>query len=523
AKPKDLPRHRQPQTSSPLSTPNLKRLPTERQPTFIPPQLALEATAPPSTANWLHELKLDGYRIQARKSANKTQLLTRKGLDWTHRMPALAQSIANLPCTDATLDGEVVVLAPDGNSSFADLQAAFQDNTPHALTYFLFDLLHLDSHNTRNLALRDRKSLLANLLAKAPENLRLSEHLETSGETVFYKACELHAEGIVSKRADAPYHSGRTSDWLKSKCLREQELVIGGYTFSSEGRDRIGSLVLGYYADGELLYAGRTGTGFTQKMRRDLLAQLQPLDRKSPAFDRIPQDARRDVCWVEPKLVAQVRFATWTADNLVRQAAFLGLREDKPALEVRRELPTVAPQPKASHRTAAPIAAKTKPAAKTPSATEPPIRLTHPDKILDPESHLTKRQLADYYWAIAPRMLPHIAGRPLSLVRCPEGAGKPCFFQKHVTAMLPPGIESVMVTDKKSGKPEPYITLSTPEALAGLAQMGVLEVHPWGSTNSDLERPDRLILDLDPDTAITWPVLCSAAAEVRKRLKKAGL
>jgi bifunctional non-homologous end joining protein LigD len=537
--PKPESSHREPSALSP--EPSLTTLPRETQPTFIAPQLALEATAPPSTANWLHELKLDGYRIQARKNGDKTQLLTRKGLDWTHRMPALAASIAHLPCTACTLDGEAVVLAPDGNSSFADLQAAFQDQAAHPLTYFAFDLLHLDGRNTRSLPLRDRKSLLAHLLTRAPENLRLSEHLETSGVTVFHKACELHAEGIVSKRADAPYHPGRNADWLKSKCLREQELVIGGYTFSSEGRDRIGALLLGYYDSGELLYAGRTGTGFTQQMRRDLLAQLQPLDRKSPAFDRIPQDARKDACWVEPHLVAQVRFATWTADNLVRQAAFLGLREDKPALEVRRELPPVPPQPKASHRTPTPVAAKTKPTPKPtanskpsgpsslnpgPSSLNPApssLRLTHPDKILDPESRLTKRQLADYYWAIAPLILPHIANRPLSLVRCPEGAGKPCFFQKHVTAMLPPGIQSVMVPDKKSGKPEPYITLSTPEALAGLAQMGVLEVHPWGSTNSNLEHPDRLILDLDPDESLPWSTLAAAAAEVRKRLKKLGL
>jgi bifunctional non-homologous end joining protein LigD len=217
--------------------------------------------------------------------------------------------------------------------------------------------------------------------------------------------------------------------------------------------------------------------------------------------------------WVKPKLVAQVRFATWTADNLVRQAAFLGLREDKPASEVVREAASMSP------KYGAPKPKSAQPKSAVPAA----VRLTHPDKVLDPESGLTKRELAEYYAAIAKHMLPHIAGRPLSLVRCPDGAGKPCFFQKHVTAMLPKGIGTVQVPDKKTGKPEPYITLDSEDALVGLAQMGVLEVHPWGSRNHDLEHPDRLILDLDPDESLPWSVLCEAAAEARKRLKKLGL
>jgi bifunctional non-homologous end joining protein LigD len=510
----------------------LASLPKEPQPAFIPPQLALEATTPPSTNDWLHELKFDGYRIQARKSSPrggseaKIQLLTRKGLDWTHRMPSIAAAVAQLPVHDCTLDGEVVVLGPDGNSSFAGLQASFQNGAAHPLTYFVFDLLHLNGHNTRNLGLRDRKQLLAQLLPPNSDTLRLSEHITGDAETIFHHACELHAEGIVSKRADAPYRSSRSSIWLKSKCLREQEFVIAGYTLSTEGPDRIGSLLLGYYSNKTLIYAGRTGTGFTQKLKRDLLTRLSKLKTPKAAFDQISTAARRGALWIKPKLVAQVRFATWTADNLVRQAAFLGLREDKPPTEVTREEPTIAPQPKqqAAHRTQPAQAAKIQPdrrSGKNSPATT--IRLTHPEKVLDPESGLTKQQLAGYYAAVADRMLPHIADRPLSLVRCPDGAGKPCFFQKHVTAMLPPGIGSVDVTDKKSGKPEPYITLNTSEALISLAQLGVLEVHPWGSKNNDIEHPDRLIFDLDPHESIPWPTLTAAAAEVRKRLKKSGL
>jgi bifunctional non-homologous end joining protein LigD len=522
--------------------------PSEKQPEFVPPQLALEATAPPEDGGWLHELKLDGYRVQARKAGAEVKLLTRKGLDWTHRMKAVAEAVAALPVESATLDGEVVVLGADGNSSFADLQASFQEakrpgasDTVHPLSYFAFDLLHLNGSNTRGLPLQARKELLAEILPKDDAVLRLSEDIGGSGETVFHHACALHAEGIISKRADAPYresHGGtRSSDWLKSKCLREQEFVVGGYTLSSEGDDRIGSLLLGYYQGAKLTYAGRTGTGFTQKLKRDLLVQLKKLAVERAAFARVPAEAKRGAHWVKPQLVAQVRFATWTADDLVRQAAFLGLREDKPAREVVREASSVAPTPKHApraaekHHAAHPAAPHTKAAKtmqKSPATGAAPavlsqLRLTHPDKVLDPETGLTKRQLAEFYAAVAEHMLPHIADRPLSLVRCPEGAGKPCFFQKHGTMMLPKSIGSIDVPDKKTGKPEAYITLNTAEALVELAQMGVLEVHPWGSKNEDLEHPDRLIFDLDPDESLPWTTLCAAAAEVRRRLKKAGL
>jgi bifunctional non-homologous end joining protein LigD len=553
----------------------LAHLPKESQPSFIAPQLAQQAESPPANQGWLHELKLDGYRIQARKDGSSTrgngkpvQLLTRTGLDWTHRMPTVAAEVARLPADKTTLDGEVVVLSPDGTTSFANLQAAFQEGARHHLTYFCFDLLHLNGHNTRNLPLRERKSVLAELLAHAnSDTLRLSEHLESDGPALFRNACKLHAEGLVSKFASAKYCPGRSSDWIKCKCLHEQEFVIGGYTLPGAGHTGmrgVGALILGYYRSArsekepdKLIYAGRVGTGFTEKTHKLLRDRLDPLEQKFTPFENPPADARKGAHWVKPKLVAQVRFATWTADSLVRQAAFLGLREDKPSAEVTRE--TSAPTPKrsgaksgapgstassstlglhavpakeASHSTH-PIAAKTK-AAHPPTNLQqattnnhPPIRLTHPTKILDPASGLTKQALADYYYAIANRMLPHIEGRPLSLVRCPEGSAKPCFFQKHVTSMLPPGIGSVDVPDKKTGAIEPYITLAgksaTPAALASLTQLGVLEVHPWGSRNDDLEHPDRLIFDLDPDESITWPTVTAAAAEVRARLKKLGL
>ncbi len=523
AQSKDLPPNSHRQNSPHLSAKLLAKLPKESQPNFLSPQLAQEAETPPANQGWLHELKLDGYRMQARKHGKRVQLLTRTGLDWTHRMPAVAAEVAKLQPDKITLDGEVVVLSPDGTTSFANLQAAFQEGAKHHLTYFVFDLLHLDGHDTRGLPLRERKALLAEILANAnPETLRLSEHLESDGPTIFHNACKLRAEGIVSKRATAKYSSGRTSDWIKCKCLHEQEFVIGGYTLPGAGHTGmrgVGALLLGYYEHKKLIYAGRVGTGFTEKTHKLLRDKLETLKQSSTPFEKPPAEARTGAYWVKPTLGAQVRFATWTADNLVRQAAFLGLREDKAAAEVTRE--TAAPTPKATRNTRQPATSNLQP------ATSAPVRLTHPTKILDPETNLTKQALADYYWAVAARMLPQIAGRPLSLVRCPDGAAKPCFFQKHVTSMLPPGIGSVSVPDKKTGAIEPYITLTeksaTPEALASLAQLGVLEVHPWGSRNEDIEHPDRLIFDLDPDESLTWPTVTAAAAEVRARLKKLGL
>ena len=507
-------------------TKSLKGLPKETQPKFVAPELAQMAAAPPAGAGWLHELKLDGYRVQARKDGSNVQMLTRKGLDWTHRMKAIAEEVARLPVEKVTLDGEVVVVRPDGTTNFADLQASMQEGAKHTLTYFCFDLLHVNGHNTRGLELRERKELLAEILKGTDEDvLRISEHVETGGPELLRKACELHAEGIVSKRADCPYSSGRGGDWLKMKCLREQEFVVGGFTLPTNGIHGVGALLLGYYKDGKLIYAGRTGTGFTQTTHRMLRDKLDKLGRQSSPFAKVPDDAKKGARWVTPELVAQVRFSTWTADNLIRQSAFLGLREDKAADEVVRE--TAGPQPReARHRTTASKeeVKELLPMKKTANndGEHAPVRLTHPNKVLDAESGLTKQMLANYYWAISEWMLPHLAGRPLSLVRCPDGSEHPCFFQKHVTSMLPKGIGGVDIADKK-GKVEPYITLDSAEALAGLAQLGVLEVHPWGSRNDDIERPDRLIFDLDPDEALPWSAVTDAALELKTLLAKKGL
>jgi bifunctional non-homologous end joining protein LigD len=494
----------------------------EAVPAFIPPQLASEAPAPPVGEHWVHELKLDGYRMQAHiDKAGKVRLYTRSGLDWTHRMPSVARELGRLSVESAILDGEVVVLEENGQSSFAALQAAFEEGAKHPLTYFVFDLLHLNGHNLRQQPLTERKQILAQMLASLAEHeiVRYGQHIETEGAPIFSEACRLGAEGIVSKRADSAYTSGRSKSWVKIKCVRRQEFVIGGFTKPANGTDGIGALLLGYYDGKKLIYAGRTGTGFTQVNSRKLRQQLEAMRQTGMPFADVPASAAKGALWVRPDLVAEVQFSTWTADDLVRQASFKGLREDKKAAEVRREVP----DPSLSQKASPPP--KTTPAAKV--TTSAPRRLgfkvTHPDKVVDPETGVTKQALIDYYLAVAPLMLPHVVGRPLSLVRCPNGAGQKCFYQKHLGPGMPPGIDGVEIPDRKGKGTETYVTVEGEESLAGLAQMNVLEIHPWQSTNADLEHPDRIIFDLDPDEAVSWSTLCDSAQEVRERLKQLGL
>ncbi len=495
----------------------------ETLPKFIAPQLAAAAELPPTGKGWLYELKLDGYRMQARLDSGKIQLLTRSGLDWTHRMRSLATSLESLPAKTALLDGEVIVLDEHGISSFAALQAAFQEGAKHAMHYYAFDLLHLDGHSMRTLPLIERKTLLAHLIEGLDNDaVRLSEHVHDEKAAIFDEICRHGAEGIVSKRADSHYVSGRSASWVKVKCGLRQEFVIGGFTLPSKGGDGIGALLLGYYQDGKLIYAGRTGTGFTQKSQGQIRKRLEAIRSGTNPFLAVGAAERRNALWVEPQLVGEVAFSTWTADNLVRQASFKGLREDKPAGEVVREkaakgIPNARAASGGSKSSTAPAASF-----KASSSIALP-RVTHPEKIVDRESTLTKQQFVAYYAEVASHILPHIADRPLSIVRCPSGTAAKCFFQKHVKPGLPKGIGSVEIVDRKSGKPEPYITLSDAAVIPELGQLNVFELHPWGAPASDFEHPDRIIFDLDPDASIEWKVLGETASEVRDRLKKLGL
>jgi len=508
----------------------LRSVPKEDFPGFIPPQLAEEARSAPHGRNWVHELKLDGYRIQVHVQtqgggqAAKTRLFTRKGLDWTARMPALARAAAELEVESAILDGEIVVLDPSGRSSFPDLQAAFQNGKEAEMVYFAFDLLHLNGRNLRGLPLIERKEILEKLLSPADPHaaLRFCEHIQARGDVVFAKASQLGAEGIVSKQVGAPYTSGRGNTWLKMKATIKQEFVIGGFTPVAKTGRGIGSLLLGYFDGGKLIYAGRCGTGFSHELERTLRVRLDALIQKAPSFAELPREARQGANWVKPELVAQVAFAGWTKDDLIRQSSFKSLRDDKPAAEVIREAGLTED---ASSYPADPRAkSEVKPeAAKVERKQNIALGITNPRKVLDEESGMTKQDLAEYYLAVAERMLPHISDRPLSVLRCPDGIGKQAFFQKHVSAGLPNGVHTVSIANKKSGKREEFLTLNSAEGLVGMAQMGVLEIHPWGSKNEAVDRPDRIIFDLDPDEAVSWNALANAADELRSRLKQLKL
>jgi bifunctional non-homologous end joining protein LigD len=339
----------------------------------------------------------------------------------------------------------------------------------------------------------------------------LSEHIEGRGKDVFDKACALSLEGIVSKRRDAPYRPGRGDDWLKIKCSARQEFVIGGFSDHSKDAGSIGALLIGYFEDGELIYAGRVGTGFDADTRRELRRALDKLTRKTPVFKALPAATRRGAHWVEPKMVAEIAYANWTRDGVLRHPSFQGLRMDKPAASISRDK-------------AKPVAkAAAKPATKGKGGKDvvASVTLTHPERVLYAEEGLTKRDLADYYVAVAEAMLPHLAGRPLSLVRCPEGAGKPCFYQKHPGNSAPDALRRIDITE--GGGTHEYGVVDDLAGLVALVQMGVLEIHPWGSRERALEKPDRIIFDFDPAPDLDWKRVVDAAAEMRERLEKLGL
>jgi bifunctional non-homologous end joining protein LigD len=488
-------------------------------PDFIPPQLATRVARPPEGKDWLHEIKFDGYRVLARIDNGAVTLLTRRGHDWTNRFGPVAKALAKLDLKQALIDGEVVVMTDTGVTDFGRLQATLAGEARYEMSLQAFDLLHLDGEDLTGRPLIDRKALLQPLIAGlGPQSVILySDHIENLGDKVFTQACQLALEGVVSKRRDGRYHSGRSDNWVKSKCIERQEFVIAGYSKSSVAGKGLGSLLLAYYSGKQLVYAGRVGTGFNETSVKAIRAALDTVERDTPPFAKRPPGAGRDITWVEPTLVCEVEFLNWTEDGVLRHASFKGLREDKPAREVTIERPKAAVAPKGRSKTMAETA---KPSSAGEQALAK-ITLTHLERVLDPDSGLTKRGLAEYLALVADRMLPHITGRPISFVRCPGGTSKACFYQKHIETKLPPGIGSVTIKEK-DGTGD-YLTIDTAEGLIGLAQMGVLEVHPWGSRSDDVDKPDRLIFDFDPapDVSFTWVV--EAALAMRDRLDKLGL
>jgi bifunctional non-homologous end joining protein LigD len=484
-------------------------------PAFIEPSLATLADKAPDSGNWIHEIKFDGYRLQARLERGKVKLLTRRGLDWTHKFPTIAAAIARLPAEAVVADGELVAEATDGVSSFSLLQQDLKDGRFDRMAFYAFDLMALDGSDLRGLPLRERKKALSRLLAKAPKDspLRFSESLTEPGPVLLKHACKLGLEGIISKRVDAPYRSGRGHDWLKIKCSDRQELVVVGFVPSTADAQSVGALVLGYYDHGKLVYAGRTGTGFTHAVARDLFRKLKALRSDKSPFAAVPKEETgvRKPIWVEPKLVAEVDFHGWTHGERVRQSSFQGLREDKPAREVVRETKAAAAKSKPAPSKRGAIAKKT-------PVSVAGVALSHPDRVYWEDAGVTKHDLAEFYAAIWDWMKPHLVERPISLVRCPDGAAGQCFFQKHVSAGI--SAEHMHQVAEKGDK---IISIDDLSGVVALVQGGVLEIHTRGSTIEHLDKADRLVFDLDPGPGTDWEDVVAAARDVRERLESIKL
>ncbi|HWJ17172.1 MAG TPA: DNA ligase D, partial [Geobacterales bacterium] len=498
-------------------------------PGFVEPCLALLVEKPPAGDGWLHEIKFDGYRLMAAIDGKSIRLLTRSGLDWTDRFPGIAEAFADFPAKSALFDGEAVIEDENGVSSFSALQEALSERkTASAAVFFAFDLLYLDGFSLHESALADRKDALAKLLSpNRHPSLRYSDHVVGSGQSMFDHACRLGLEGIISKRRDAPYRSGRNGGWAKSKCINREEFVVAGYTPSTATRNAIGSLALGTYDAGKFIYAGRTGTGFTQRSAQSLHKELQSSRiQRSPFANALSSEERRGLVFVEPRLVAEVEFRGWTNDKRLRQAAFKGLREDKPASEVQLEMPRQdAGSANAQGQTIRPpnkkAGASIRPA-KGGDIEFSGIKLTHPDRLLWEGQGLTKLGLAEYYAEVAEYILPFIAGRPLALVRCPNGHAGDCFYQKHSFAGLTDAVEIAHV-EEKDGKAEEAIVIHDLRGLINLVQANVLEIHPWGARIDDIDHPDTLIFDLDPGEGLEWTDVIEAAGDVRRRLRDLGI
>jgi bifunctional non-homologous end joining protein LigD len=499
-------------------------------PSMVKPQFATLVDSVPRGEGWLYEAKLDGYRMLCRVRGGRAQLFTRNANDWTARMKPLAEAAAELTVNEAWLDGEVVVVRPDGTTNFQDLQNAFERGSNAQIVYFLFDLLYLDGRDLTGTPLHERKRLLRGLLDGADGRLRYSDHLEESGERFYEQACHRHLEGIIAKRRDDPYVGRRTRSWVKVKCRREQEFVIGGYTAPKGSRSGFGALLIGVHdKDGQLHYAGKVGTGFNDEVLRRLHKRLNSLETDKPPFANPPTGAEgHRAHWVKPTLVAEIAFAEWTGDGRVRQAAFNGLREDKPARAIIRE--TAAPAPDArdkpryarSMRRGKPVMPTGKTAETTDNGNSVAgVRLSHPDRVLFPDTGLTKLGLARYYESVAEWILPDLKNRPLTLVRCPRGAGQQCFYQKHLDEAAPDAVRQVKIRESKGTRL--YAVAEDVGALVGLVQMGVLEFHGWQARADEIERPDRFILDLDPDPAVSWKRVVEAAQLAHALLDEIGL
>jgi bifunctional non-homologous end joining protein LigD len=500
-----------------------------RLPDFVPPSLATLHSAPPEGAEWIHEIKFDGYRIEARLDHGRVRLLTRKQLDWTHRFERIAEAVAALPADTALLDGELVVENESGVSSFSLLQTDLKEGREDRFVYWVFDLLHLDGRDFTTEPLTARKAALHGLLRDQPRDgpIRYAEHFTERGSVIFEHARDLGLEGIVSKLRGAPYRSGRSETFIKTKTHNEQEFVVAGFTPSTAMPNAVGALTVAFHESGKLRYAGRVGTGYTHRTARDLWRRLNVLRIDRAPVDLPKDERRKNVIWVKPEMVIEAEFRGLTHDGLLRQASYKGLREDKPASEVVRERP--AEEARASQRAMRKSSSRkwsegrtkqSRPLARAGGSGAAnveiaDVHLTHPDRVYWADVGVTKKELADYYVDVWKLMAPHLVERPLAIVRCPDGTAGECFFQKHIAS----NIKDSPLRHVVESKEHDVIAVEKLSDLVELAQFGALEIHVRGSRMGRLEVCDRIVFDLDPGEDVGWKEIVAAAQETRDRLK----
>lgn len=490
-------------------------------PEALKPQLATLVETVPD-GDWRYEIKFDGYRIMARIDNGAVKLITRNGHDWTSKMPRQAEALASLGLESAWLDGEVIVANEEGVPDFQALQNAFDSGRSGNIVFYVFDIPYLNGMDLREVALEDRRFALAEVMKRSEDEiLRYSEDFAESAETMLNSACQMRLEGLIGKLAGSTYVSRRSGTWIKLKCKHRQEFVVVGYTEPKGTRSAFGALLLGLHdADsGDLKYAGKVGTGFNEKTLRSIYSQLGPLEVKKPAVMNPPTGFEaKGVHWLKPELLAEIAYAEITKDGSVRHAVFHGLRNDKPAKAIVEERA----KPAAAVEKTSPTRIRSKKSTAEASSTSPEhIRITHPERVIDATSGSTKMQLAEYYAWVSQWMLtpPHLHGRPVALVRAPEGIAGELFFQKNAERLAIPGIETM----GKEYSGQPVMLINRVEALVGAVQMSTVEFHAWNATSADLERPNRFVLDLDPDPALPWKRMVEATQLTLAVLDELGL
>ena len=463
-------------------------------PDFIPPQLPrLVTSPPPEDGKWIHEMKFDGYRMQAHLKNGIGSFYTRNALNWSNSFPHLLQGVEKLNVKDAIFDGEIVALDEEGKSHFQRLQNSLKSKMDSHLIYYIFDIMYLNGKDLRKLPFSERKEILKQAMKGAPKNIVMSEHFETDAADFFAVSCEHQLEGIISKQADAPYSSGRNDLWVKVKCTARQEFVIGGFTKPHGGRTGLGALLLGVYEDGKLRYSGRVGTGFDNATLNDLKKSLKPLETNVSPFDvNSPKGKNADTHWVKPIKVCEVSYGQITSEGILRHPVFVGMRGDKPAKDIAMD--------KAKKITGMKLARE----------------ISSPEKILFKKEKKTKRDVAEYYQTIAPFILKYISDRPLSLVRCPNGSEGTCFFQKHFTGKIPDSFHTFPV-EEDIGEGI-YLSIDSVDGLMELVQLNAFEIHSWGSHKDNYMAPDQIVMDFDPGPGVPWKEVVDAAFELKEML-----